>query len=211
MRPRILAAAAAAALLLVPLAAGAQKAQSQSNSYRCVSKDGKKFYGSTIPRQCIGQPVEELDRYSNVVRRIDPEGTEKERAAKEAAEAKQREELAAQREAARRNRALLAAYTSTQDIDEARKRALAGNAKSMQEVESRIAAIRKRQSGYQKELELYKGKGEAPQRLAEDLQSTENDLKYHEQLLEAKKKEAVVINARFDDEKKRFTELTGPR
>lgn len=209
MKPRIIV-AAAAALLLAPLAAEAQP-NAQSMSYRCVSKEGKKYYGSTIPRQCIGQPVEELNGQGMVVRRIDPEGTEKERAAKEAAEAKQREEQAAQREAARRNRALLATYTNPGDIDDARRRALASNEKSMQEVESRIASIRKRQSGYEKELQLYKDKGSPPPRLTEDMQNAESDLKYHEQLLEAKKKEVEAINARYDEDKRRFAQLTGRR
>ena len=209
MKPRIII-AAAAALLLAPLAAEAQS-KAQSMSYRCVSKEGQKYYGSTIPRQCIGQPVEELNGQGMLVRRIDPEGTEKERAAKEAAEAKQREEQAAQREAARRNRALLATYTNPNDIDDARRRALASNEKSMQEVESRIASIRKRQSGYEKELQLYKDKGNPPPRLTEDMQSAESDLKYHEQLLEAKKKEVEAINARYDEDKRRFAQLTGRR
>src|SRR5258708_3618263 len=40
----------AAALALAPLAAHAQ------STYRCVSKDGKKYYGSTIPQHTLGQP-----------------------------------------------------------------------------------------------------------------------------------------------------------
>ncbi len=39
-----------AGLALVPLAAGAQ-------SYRCVGKDGKKYYGQAIPPECLGLPV----------------------------------------------------------------------------------------------------------------------------------------------------------
>lgn len=192
----------AAALMLAPLAAQAQ-------TFRCVSKDGKKYYGQTIPRQCIGQPVEELSKYGTVVRRIDPEGTEKERAAKEAEEAKKREELAAQRETTRRNSALLATYTSAKDIEDARKRALADNQKAILDVEARISQIRKRRSGYEKELELYKG--QPPARLADDIRNAEVDLKYQEQLLEVKKKEVDHINAKYDEDKKRYTELTGGR
>jgi hypothetical protein len=194
----------AAALMLAPLAADAQ-------SYRCTSKDGKKYYGSTIPRQCIGQPVEQLNKQGMVVRRIDPEGTEKERAAKEAAEAKQREELAAQREAARRNRALLATYTSAKDIEDARKRALADNQEAAQQVETRIAQIKKRQIGYEKELEFYKGKNDPPAKLADDLRNAALDLKYQEELLAMKRKDVEQINARYDADKKRYAELTGNR
>jgi hypothetical protein len=202
MKTRIL--VLAAALLLPPLAADAQ-------SFRCTSKDGKKYYGSAVPPQCIGQPVEVMNQQGRVVRRIDPEGTEKERAAKEAAEAKKREQLAVQREAARRNRALLATYTSTKDIDEARKRALDHNQKATQEVETRIEQIKKRQAGYEKELELYKGKGSPPARLADDAHNAEVDLKYQEELLAVRRKEVEQINARYDDDKKRYIQLTGRR
>jgi hypothetical protein len=202
MKTRIL--ALAAALLLPPLAADAQ-------SYRCTSKDGKKYYGSAVPSQCIGQPVEVMNKQGRVVQRIDPEGTEKERAAKEAAEAKKREQLAVQREAARRNRALLATYTSTKDIDEARKRALADNHKAILDVETRVEQIRKRQAGYEKELELYKSKDNPPARLADDLRNAEVDLKYQEELLVVKRKEVEQINARYDDDKKRYIQLTGRR
>jgi hypothetical protein len=201
MKPRTL---AAAILLLLPLAAGAQ-------SYRCTSKDGKKYYGSAMPTQCIGQPVEVLNAQGRVIRRIDPEGTEKERAAKEAQEAKKREQLAAQREAARRNRALLATYTSVKDIDDARKRALVTNQKALQELEERITQIRKRQAGYDKELALYKGKGEPPARLADEVRNAESDLKYQEELLAGKQKEVDHINARYDEDKKRYVQLTGQR
>ena len=195
---------AAAALLLVPPAADAQ-------SYRCTSKDGKKYYGSAIPRQCIGQPVEQLNNQGMVVRRIDPEGTEKERAAKEAEEARKREQLTVQREAGRRNRALLATYTSAKDIDDARNRALAVHQMATQDVEARIAQIRKRQAGYEKELELYKGKGNPPAKLADDLRTAEMDLKYQEELQAVKHKEVEQINARYDEDKKRYAELTGRR
>jgi hypothetical protein len=115
---------AAAALMLAPFDADAQ-------SYRCVGKDGKRYYGSVVPTECLGQPVEELSPQGMVVRRLDPEGSEKERLAKEANEAKKREESAAAKEAARRTRALMATYTSERDIEEARARSLAENQKAL--------------------------------------------------------------------------------
>jgi hypothetical protein len=52
---RTLATLAAAALLLAPLAAGAQG--KDGLTYRCTGKDGKRYYGSTIPRQCLGERI----------------------------------------------------------------------------------------------------------------------------------------------------------
>src|SRR5262245_18061577 len=92
--------AIAAVLAMLPLAG-------QADTYRCIAKDGKRYYGSVIPAECQGRPVELLNGQGLVVKRIDPEGAEKERMAKEAADGRKRQEEAAARETARRNQALL--------------------------------------------------------------------------------------------------------
>jgi hypothetical protein len=190
-----------AAALALPLAAQAQ------TTYRCTGSDGKKYYGSTIPMQCGGQPVEQLNSQGRVMRRIDPEGDEKAKAEKEAVEAKKREEEIATREETRRSRALLATYTSERDIEDARTRALADNQKAVIDVQGKIDAIKKRRAGFDKELEFYKGK-EPPQRLTSDIKNAEIDLKAQEDLMAAKKKEVASINSKYDEDKKRYQELT---
>src|SRR6185503_13166733 len=97
----------------------AAPAAAQMATYRCTAKDGRKYYASTIPPQCLGRPVEQLNKQGMVVRRIEAKADEK------AALAKKREDDAAGREETRRNRALLATYTSEHDIEDARGRALA--------------------------------------------------------------------------------------
>jgi hypothetical protein len=199
------------ALLIAPLAAQAQ------STYRCTGKDGKKYYGSTIPMPCVGRPVEQLSSAGTVVRRIDPEGEEKARADQEASAEKQKEQDAANREETRRSRALLATYTSERDIEETRKRALEDNEKAMQEVEARIEALKKRRAGYEKELAFYqdgkdskdkKAKSGPPAKLTNDLKNSDIDLKAQEDLLAAKKKEVVMINAKYDEDKKRYLAAT---
>jgi hypothetical protein len=202
MSPRLI--AIAAVLAALPLASEAQ-------TYRCIAKDGKRYYGSLIPAECQGRPVELLSAQGVVVRRIDPEGAEKERLAKEASEARKRQEESAARETARRNHALLATYTSEKDIDDAHARALAENAKATQLVENRLESLRNQHAGYEKDLESYKGKGEPPAILRENLKVVEADLQAQQQLLEVRKREVEAINARYDDDKKRYSALSRPR
>ena len=201
---------AATALIVTPLAAHSQ-AKPGELTYRCVSKDGKTYYSSTLPQQCIGQPVQQLSTSGMIIRRISPEGDEKERLAKEAEAKKKREDEASAREASRRNSALLATYTSEQDIDEARSRALVDNEKAIKEVELRIEAIKKRQASYGKELEFYKDNNKPPARLQDDIRDAEIDLQAQENLLAVKKKDADTINAKYDQDKQRYLELTGRR
>jgi len=201
---------AATTLIVTPLAAHSQ-ARPGELTYRCVSKDGKTYYSSTLPQQCIGQPVEQLSTSGMIVRRLSAEGDDKERLAKEAEAKKKREDEAASREAARRNSALLATYTSEQDIDEARSRALADNEKAVTDIESRIESIKKRHASFDKELEYYKGNNKPPARLQEDIRDAETDLQAQEDLLAARKKDADRINARYDEDKKRYRELSRRR
>jgi hypothetical protein len=218
----------AAALVLAPLAAQAQPAGGSDATYRCVGADGKKYYGSIVPAQCAGRVIELMSNQGIVIRRIDPEGDEKMRLAKEVAAAKKREDDAIAKEASRRNRALLATYTSEKDIDDARGRALADNEKALQEIEQRIAEIKKRQAAFDKEMEFYKdgaakpsaekkakpaapAKAEAkvPPKLLQDMNNAEVELSAQENLLTLKRKELDGINAKYDEDKRRFLELTG--
>jgi hypothetical protein len=201
--PRGITLATLGAALLLASGADAQ------SLLRCVGKDGRRYYGSTIPQPCIGRLVEELNAQGMVVRRIDPEGEEQERAAKQAEAAKKREQDAQAKEALRRNRALLAIYQSEKDIEERRARALADNDKEVKDIEARIEAIKKWQAGHEKELEFYKGKNQPPARFADDIKNAEIDLKAQEDLLAAKKKEVDGINAKYDEDKRRYRELTG--
>ena len=191
-------------LLALPLAAQAQ------TTYRCTSKDGKKYYGSTIPMQCMGVVVEQPSKQGTVIKRIDPHAAEKEKAEKEAA-AKKKEEDVVSREEQRRNRALLATYTSERDIEEARQRALADNQKAVAEVQAKIDTIKRNRAKYDKELEFYQDKNKKgatpPAKLAQDIKNSEIDLKAQEDLLTVKQKEVVAINARYDEDKKRYIEL----
>ena len=197
---------AGCALAIAPLVVQAQ------STYRCTGNDGKKYYGSTIPMQCVGRPVEQLNAQGLVVRRIDPEGERKAREEAEAAKGKRQEEEAAQREELRRNRALLATYTSERDIEDARKRDLADNERTTREVENKIEALKKRRAGYEKELAFYKdgtdkkAKAGPPSKLTADMSNVDIDLRAQEDLLQVKKKEVTQINAKYDQDKKRYQE-----
>jgi hypothetical protein len=201
----------AAALFAMPLAAQAQNREQYT--YRCVGKDGKKYYGQTIPDTCLGQPLEMINKQGFVVKRIDPEGDEKAKLAKEEEAQKKRDAENAVKDSQRRSRALLATYTSEKDIQDSRNRALVENKKQIEETQGRITEIKKRKERSEKELELFKtgGKGTPPARLKEEIDIAELDLKAQESVLASKKKDGELINARYDDDLKRYRELTGKK
>ena len=202
---RVLLIGASALLVVASLAAQAQA------TYRCTGNDGKKYYGQTIPQACLGQPLELINKQGLVVKRVDPEGEEKARIAKEEEEKKKKELEAAKQDQMRRNCALLATYTSEKDIEDSRARAMRDHQNQVKDVERKIEDIKKRQAQFQKELAVYQeaGKGAPPQRLKEEITNAEIDLKAQQGLLDAKKKEAAGINARYDEDRRRYREATG--
>ena len=205
--PRIaIAATLAAACALAPLAAEAQKVESLS--YRCIGKDRKTYYGQTPPPHCTGMPVELLNSQGIVVKRIDPQADAEKKALKEAEDKKKREEDAIVKERQRRDKALLATYASEADVEAGRKRALQDNDKAVQEMDGRIAGLKKRQADLAKEMEFYKGKNKPPADLERDAKSAEADLKTQEAQREQKKKQVESINAKYDEDKRRYIELT---
>lgn len=195
-----------AALLIVGFALAPLAAEAQS--YRCTGKDGKKYYGQSMPPQCLGLPAEQLNAQGMVIKRIDPQASAAERAAKEAEEEDRKKREATSKEEGRRNRALLATYTSEKDIEEARRRALTDNEAAVKEIERRVAALKTRQVELQKELDFFQGKNKPPAKLNEDIKNAEIDLTAQENLLAAKKKDVSAINARYDEDKKRYNLLT---
>jgi len=190
-----------AGLALAPFAAEAQ-------SYRCTGKDGKKYYGQSVPTQCIGMPVEQLNAQGMVTRRFDAQASAAEREKKAAEEEERKKREVVTKEEGRRNRALLATYTSDKDIDNARARALKENEIAVKDIQVRIDVLRKRQNTLKTELEFFQGKNKPPAKLTEDIRNAEFDIKTQEQLMATKKKEVELINSRYDDDKKRYNELT---
>jgi DNA repair exonuclease SbcCD ATPase subunit len=199
-------AVAALTLAILPLDAAAQ-------TYRCTSKEGKVYYGQTIPTPCIGQIVEQLNSQGLVMRRIMPTNAQPEEdpAAKEAEEKKKREEAAHAKEEARRNRALLATYTSAQEIDDARARALAEPTRRVAEIEARVEELKKKQAALAKEKAAYTKSKRAPSSLEEQLHNLGSELSLQLELLASKRRDIESINTRYDEDRKRYIELTRRR
>lgn len=192
----------AVALAWAPLAARAQ-------TYRCVDKNGNKHYSQTVPEACVGQLIEQLNSEGIVIRRILPPPTPAELEAQKAAAEKKRQEAEAAKEQERRDKALLASYTSVQDIEDARVRARAENDRAMSEISKRIAILEKRRAEQQKALQAYAGGKASPERLTDDVKNIDSDLASQKAMLASRQQEAAKLDARFDAEKKRYLELTG--
>jgi hypothetical protein len=190
----------AAALSLPAASAQAQR------MYKCVDAKGKVYYTQIPPKECQGQTTQELSKQGRIVKEnvvLTPEQL----AARDAQAKKKAEEDRAAADDRRKATALLNTYASEKDIEDARSRALKVVDDAIKAAERRVAEAQKRREGFEKEKEFYAKKAPPP-KLQQDIQQTELEIKNQRELADAKKKEVGTINAKYDEDKRRYHELT---
>lgn len=192
-----------ACALLVALPASAQQ-----RLYKYTDPvTGKTVYTERLPAEAAGKGNEQLNRQGTVVKREAAAPTADELAAREAERKRKLDEEMARKEDRRKNQALLNTYPSEKDIEEARARALQVNEEAIKEAEQKLADAQKRQKTLAAEAEFYQKKP-MPAHLKQDIQTNQVELRAHGELLDAKRKETAAINAKYDEDKRRYTELT---
>ncbi len=187
-------------------------AQSQGHLYKCVDARGKVYYTQLPPPECAGRPSTELDKSGSFVVKqnaapLTAEERAKIEAQKEADRKRKAEEAERLKEERRLSAALLNTYSSVNDIEDARARALKDNAVAVQDAERHYADALKRQDALNKEKTSYANKA-LPRKLELDLETAGVDIQNWQQALDARRKEASAINARYDEDKRRYVELT---
>jgi hypothetical protein len=175
--------------------------------YKCTDAKGKTYVTQTPPPECLGRPTEVLNSRGTVVSRDEGMLTPQQLAQREEEKKKKAEAEAAAKEERRRSAALLNTYSSERDIEEARARALKENEETIKQIDKKIADVLKRQKTLEDEKEFYVKKG-LPPKLQQDVRNNELELKNQQELLDAKKKQVATINAKYDEDKKRYLDLT---
>jgi hypothetical protein len=194
-------------LCLTALAATPAAAQQQpQRMYKCVDAKGKTYYTQIPPPECLGRDTKELNK-AGILKKSERAPSPAEVRAREEANKKKLEEDEKAREERRRAQALLATYPSERDIEDARRRALKEAEAAIVETEKRVANAHKRKKELESEKEFFVKKP-LPAKLKQEITNNEIDIKNQTALLDAKKKEISAINAKYDDEKRRYAELT---
>ena len=196
-------------LLLCSTLLAVAPAAAQQRMYKCVDARGKVYYTQVPPPECLGRDTQELDKSGTPMRKSQTP-TALTPAQQKAREAELKKKLEAEeraKEERRKNTALLNTYSSAKDIDDARARALKEAELAIAETEKRIAGAQKRRKELESEKEFYVKKP-MPLRLKQEIANNEIEIKNQTELLDAKKKEISIINAKYDSDKRRYVELT---
>ena len=192
-------------MLLLCAAALAGPAAAQK-LYKYTDANGKVVYTDKMPASAAGKPNEQLNSQGTVTKRNEGAPTPEQLAAQEAERKRKLDEDMAAKEEKRKNVALLNTYSSEQDIAEARGRALKANADAVEEAQRKVADAQKRQQELAAEAEFYKKKP-MPAQLKQDIQVNDAAIASHNELLDKKKKEIEAINAKYDEDLRRYRAL----
>jgi hypothetical protein len=204
MEQRIMLKRAAMCFCFAMLAAAPASGQ---RMYKCVDAKGKVYYTQVPPTECLGREMHELNKAGTVIRREEAMPTPEQIAEREAEKKRKAEAEERAKEEKRKNLALLSTYSSEKDIEEARARALKENEDAVVGTEKRIQAALQRRKVLTSEKEFY-AKKSLPPKLTQDIETLEVEIKAQQAALEVRKKQVSAINAKYDEDKKRYLELT---
>jgi len=210
MRKAIICLAIVGGLLSYGLAAHAQSGGATSGPtklYKWVDDQGKVHYTEHLPPEAAGKATSQMNRQGTVVKETDRALTKEQQFAKQEAEREREEQAKRATEERRMNEAILSSYSSEKDIDMARERAMQSNADAIKSAAHNVEAAKKLHADLLQKAAPFKDKP-LPAKLQRDIESNEVDLKNQQQLLDSKKREAAQINARYDEDKRRYIALT---
>jgi len=177
------------------------------NLFCCVDASGKQVCGDTMPHECYGRAYRELGDSGRTLRNVEAPLTAEQRAQRAAEDERRKTAEAALKETQRKDQALLNTYGSENDIEAMRLRAQEDVFKSINAAETKIAEIRAQRKKFENEAEFYKKK-KLPADVQKGLSDADFEIKAQESIIEAKKKELEIIRVKYDEDRRRFNELS---
>lgn len=193
-------------VLSVPLAASAQSA---GRTIYCCDVGGQPVCGDMLPTACYGRAYREMSPAGTIRRQVPAPLT--------AEEIARRDEAIRQRKAAeaialkqrRLDQALLDAYPSADEIEARRDRAVSELDRTIADLRLHEVQLLARKQVLTQDAAAYSGKT-LPVELAENIRTMDAELAAQRSIIDAKQRERDAIKVRFDEDLRRYLELTDP-
>lgn len=178
--------------------------------YRYVDANGRVYYTDRPPAERTRQ-VDAISRGGSIVRRGEAPPTPEEIAAREDARRKQGEDARLAQIEHRRNVALLTTYPQEKDIEDARAHSLKPHQEVIRETEQRIAVQKERREKLRPDTGVTPGRKGGNPEAEKQLREVDIEIKALYELLASKKRDVAVVNARFDEDKRRWHDIARSR
>lgn len=176
---------------------------SHAATYKWVDSSGKVHYGSVPPGGGIA--YQEIDKSGRVIRSVDSFA---EQQRKRAEEQRQREAKQSELDRQRRDRALLATYTSEAEIDRQLERALEQERLQLDSTEQQLRQVLKTLEDIDKRMKATPRPGAV---LLQQQAEANQTLANLEERLKRQRTSIEQTRARFEADKARYRELTSGR
>jgi hypothetical protein len=173
--------------------------------YKWVDENGVTHYGDSIPPEYRNRANIELNQGGVILKKNEPALTPEQIKAKEAELAKRKQE----KETRRRDAVLLGTYTSVEEIDLARDRNLRQIEQVIKDTEIQLKSVQAQLDTSRKQAAAYKRENQpVPNGLQMDIETLEKTNQDLEVAIIQKRAEAKELLVRFEEDKKRYIELT---
>ena len=173
--------------------------------YKWVDEHGVTHYGDSIPPEYRNKANIELNQRGVIIKKNDAALTPEQIKAKE-------EELAKRKQAKETNRrdsVLLGTYSSAEEIDLARDRNLKQIEQVVKDTQAQLMSVQDELDASRKHAAAYKQENKpVPDPLQMDIETLEKNKQDLEVAIVQKRSDAEALRARFEEEKKRYIELT---
>ncbi|HEV2095475.1 MAG TPA: hypothetical protein VGQ82_03135 [Chthoniobacterales bacterium] len=203
--------ALALVLLLAAPAALCQPAGSAPNAklYCWKNKAGKTECGDKVPYEYQDAAVKEMNKQGVVTRRTESM-TPEERKAHDEAQVKKQAEDQRRDEIRRKDKALLDTFTTEKEIDLKRVRDVQLIESTIETLQTNLKNMNERRADTQSRINRFvKDKRPVPQPYQEDIEHIDSEKAQYEKLIAQKRQDIILLNQKYDELKRRFTELTG--
>ena len=174
--------------------------------YKWTDDKGVVHYSDQMPPEEVNKGTILLDKQGRQVKKIEPAPTAAELKAKATEDELQKANARVREEKARRDLALLHSYSSEQEIDIARSRAISAIDGQIKSAETYSADLTHRQQELEKQKAASAGKS-VPPAVESELSTITEELGRQARLMARKKDELATINAKYDADKQRWRDI----
>ncbi len=173
--------------------------------YKWVDENGVTHYGDSIPPEYRNRANEELNKRGVIIKKNDAALTPEQIKAKEEELAKRKKE----KETIRRDAVLLGTYSNAEEIDLARDRNLRQIERVIKDTQTQLKSIEDQLKTSRDNAAAYKRENKpVPEGLQMDIETLEKTKQDLEVAILQKRADAEELRARFEEDKKRYIELT---
>ena len=187
-------------------------ANSRESYFRCHDASGQMFFSDSMPPQCMDRDTEVLSENGNVLRVIDGAVSRAEKEQRRAADDVAKK---AHDDAQMRDRMLIEAYLSVQEIEQLRDQRLALVESQIRIDQQNLSALNERETRLMNQVKRFKpysDKANAspiPDHVAEEMVNVVKSCSVTEERIASKQDEQKELQTKFASDIKRFKELKG--